>query len=305
MADLNVIHPGISERDGCPVLTRIQAFIASEGAQATLEYIFRDRQGNPIDLSSPAQVSEGGLVEVSEPSSLGSDTVLLRIAEFTGINNGGCRIHRVEGEIIRPSDGVVRASLPKIVYSQSGIYRLSWGFMRDNEIVLVNEGLLSVERTLFGFDTPGNQNTEGPPTINELRMNIVDSSPAENQYLLDALEFDDEQILLALTKPLQDFNDMPPRISLRFDSRNFPWKSAWLDAAVGYLYQFAAAHYRRNKANLQGGGQVAADKDKEREYLQASQMHLKEWQEFRQLKKLEISMHEACGSSLSTYSNMW
>jgi hypothetical protein len=303
LPDLDVIQPGIPLKDGCRVLTRIKAFIASEGVASTLEYTFRDRSGNPVDLTSTAQVSESGSIDFSE-SAEDSDTVLLRILEFTGINSSQASVKCVEGKIVDAVRGVVRATLPRNVYGQSGIYRLSWGFVRDGQVVFTNDGLLSVERTLFGFATNGRPNTPGPPTINELRMQIVDSSPAENQYLLDALEFDDDQIVMALTKPLQDFDEMNPHVGVRFDSRNFPWKSAWLDAAAGYLYQFAAAHYRRNKANLQGGGQVAGDKDKEMEYLRISKLHLDEWKEFRQLKKLAISMHECAGSFGSDYSRI-
>lgn len=305
-ADLNVITPGIPAMDGCPVLTRIKAFICQEGVNVTLEQTFRDRTGNPVDLFTPAEVSESGSIDFSDSDNDDSlnTQVILRIAEFSGFNQGPQNIKVSEGSVIDATNGVVRAPIPSSIYGQSGIYRLSWALVREGDIVLINDGLLSVERSLFGFNTPGYTHTDGPPTINELRMSIVDSSPVENQYLLDDLEFSDEQLTIALTKPLADFNDMPPRIRLRFDSRNFPWKQEWLSAASGYLYQMAAAHYRRNKANLQGGGQLVGDKDKEREYLAAYQMHKQQWDEFRQLKKLQISMHECAGSYGSDYGSV-
>ena len=65
-ADLNVITPGIPAMDGCPVLTRIKAFICQEGVNVTLEQTFRDRTGNPVDLFTPAEVSESGSIDFSD-----------------------------------------------------------------------------------------------------------------------------------------------------------------------------------------------------------------------------------------------
>jgi hypothetical protein len=298
LTEIGIIRPGIDERDNCPVLTRIKAFIAYEGQTCILEYQFRDRIGNPIDLTSAVAISESGSEAISEFAN-SSDAALLRFSEFTAVGRP-IVIATVIAEIVDARAGIVRAQVPKTIYGQSGIYRLSWAFIRDNDIVLINEGLLSMERSLFGFDTNFHSHTDGPPTINELRMQIMDSSPAENQYLLDDLEFNDDQIVLALTKPIQQFNEMPPP-SRRYDTRNFPWKSAWLDAAVGFLFQFAAAHYRRNALNVQGGGQAVDDKAKEREYLAASQTLLAQWDAFRQLKKLQESMLASVSSFGSPY----
>ncbi len=43
---------GIPNVDGCEVLTRLKAFVVDQGVSTTLEHVFRDSNGNPVNLSS-------------------------------------------------------------------------------------------------------------------------------------------------------------------------------------------------------------------------------------------------------------
>ena len=293
--ELSIIQPGIPVKDGCRVLRRIKTFLTQAGVASTLEYTFRDAYGNPINLAPTLAESESQAVG-DEPA----DQVLLKVQEFTAIGVG-CQtpIIPVEGVIADPVNGVVRARLPKPVTFQSGLYRLSWGFIRDCELRVAQEGLLSVERSLWGVG-PNGTIGDGPPTINELRMMIADSDPAEN-VLLDDVEFSDDQIVLALVKPIQYFNEALPPLGRLFDTRDFPWKSHWLDAAIGHLHEIAAAKYRRNKLNVAAGGMSINDLDREREYLTQAARREADWKTFTASKKLELNMQQCVGGVGSTY----
>lgn len=317
MPHMEIVTAGIPDNDGCPILTRIKAFIVYEGTIPTLEHVFRDRNGKPVNLACDdvVQVSESASESASASASASASVsasqssetpfpageVILRVTEFIGgIRPPKRKLHSMAGTVVDAAAGVVRCSLNSDITRRAGIYQLSWGLHCDGQIKFVNEGLLSVERSLFGDGVESPAHISGPPTINEIRMQMMDSSGAEN-LLLDDVEFDDETIALAITKPVMEFNEVPPPLCRQYTTQDFPWKSHWMDAIIGYLHQFAAAHYRRNRLGTQAGGVTVDDKNKETEYLRAAAMYLSRWRDFLVNKKVEINMKAAVGSVGSTY----
>ena len=209
------------------------------------------------------------------------------------------QVHEIEADFVAGTTGTVRATLTDAIVSRAGIYKLNWAYREAGRITLINEGLLSVERSLFGgLASP--KHVTGPPTINELRMHIMDSSPGEN-LLLDELEFGDEQISMALVRPVEHFNEINPPLRRFFTTQDFPWRKHWLDAATGYLMQFAAHNYRRNRLDVRAGGITIDDQNKETEYLRAAKLLLDEWKEFAKLKKYELNQKECMGIIGSAY----
>ena len=291
----DVVQAGIPAKDGCPILTRIKAFLVYEGHCATLETTLRDRQGRPVNLAEVV-VSESESVSTSQHV---AGDIVVRIKEMVGCASGPSKVYELTGELTDDVNGTVRVPLTTDIVNRAGIYQLNWAFMENGRPVLINEGLLSVERSLFGgLDSP--KHVTGPPTINELRMHIMDSSGAEN-LLLDDVEFGDEQIAMALIKPIEYFNEINPPILQRYTTHNFPWRSHWLDAATGYLMQFAAHNYRRNRLAINSGGTNIDDQNKEKEYLVASKLMLDQWKDFAAMKKLALNMQACTGSIGSAY----
>lgn len=297
MALDDIVTAGIPEKDGCPIMTRIKAFIVDEGHCPTLEHVLRNRQGAALNLGI-AEVSESGSESASESSA--EQTIKLRVKEMIGTASGASKVHEIDGTLVDAENGVIRAPLNEEIVSRAGIYQLSWAYLEDGVIKQINDGLLSVERSLFGNLSESPKHITGPPTINEIRMNIMDSSGAEN-LLLDDVEFGDEQIALAVIKPIDHFNEVNPPLRTRYTTHTFVWKKHWLDAIAGYLMQFAAHNYRRNRLGVNAGGVSIDDQNKEREYLTASTMLLEEWKEFVKLKKYELNMAEAVGIIGSAY----
>lgn len=297
---MEIITAGIPEKDDCPVLTRIKAFIVDQGVLGTLEHVIRDRRGRPVDLSKYFAAQESASSSSSASSETG--TVELRAKEWLGAgwSDDANPVWQIIGEAHDPEKGVVRADLEKSLVASPGIYELSWGIRNAaGDLVMTNQGIMSVEKTLFGSLEAIKKN-EGPPTINEIRMWMMDSSAAENS-LLDDVEFSDDQIMLALTSPVRQWNETPPPIE-RFTTRNFPFRGAWASGALAQLYKMAAAHYRRNFLQTSGGGVSVADKAKEREYLSEAVRLQSEYDSWLINKKVEINMKKFVGQNRSAYS---
>ena len=293
--ELDVIRPGIPTRDRCPILRRLNAFLVPEGSDATLEYIFRDRQGHPVNLLPAAPLSEASLGSAPSLSSQTAgepDTVLVRFQEALG----GSNMWQVEGIVTDAAHGIVRAVPPCGLTKQRGLYNASWAFVRDNRKLLINNALVSVDATLFGASASA---LSGPPTIQEIRMHLWDSDPNEN-VLLDDVEFGDEQIALAITKPVEYFNEALPPIR-PFTTRNFPWRDHWIEATVAHLLMFAAAFYRRNRLGGSAGGQTIDDLNKEREYALAAKEAWEEYKTWVTLKKVSLNAQDFVGEIGSMY----
>lgn len=301
--ELDIVRAGIPTEDGCSILTRLKAFIVPQGVSATLEHVFRDRAGKVVDLSA-----YDGLLDGTEDSSQVSDSdeadgrVLLRAKELIAVGGGQNNpVLQVVGTFQNAPDGVIRAPVPPTAAKNSGVYQLSWAIEdADGDVIAVNNALLSIERSLFSTDSSEVRFSGGPPTINEIRMSLMDSAAEEN-LLLDDVEFDDEQILLAITRPIRYWNEIPPPLSIVYDTRSFPFKDAWLRAIGAELLLFAAHNYRRNQLAYSAGGLTVDDKNKEGAYLQASQLLREEWRSFVAHKKIQLNAQDFMGSVGSAY----
>jgi hypothetical protein len=201
-----------------------------------------------------------------------------------------------------PVNGVLQAVLPANLVENSGLYRISWGvFSSKDKLLGVDDSFVLVERSLFPSDTQTLFADFGPPTIKEIRQQIMDSSASEN-ILLDDVEFSDDQILHAMTKPVEDWNLMSPPISSAYHTtRSFPYREPWLRAIAGHLHVMSANHYRRNRLAHQAGGVAIDDKNKEREYMAEGQRLLQEYAVWCQTKKIEINTKLIYGIQESSY----
>jgi hypothetical protein len=295
-----VVRAGIPDMDDCPILTRLKAFLVDQGVQATLEHTLRDRTGNPVDLTTWFGTSSDSLSSSSQSSS--SRGVRLRVKEWLGESLSSLRnpVWEVTGEVVSAQGGTVRATLDAETVARAGIYELNWAVVDgDGEPVLVDRGILSVEKSMFAPDLTVVKKNLGPPTLQEVRMRMMDSSASEN-LLLDDVEFRDEQILLALSEPVREWNESLPPIKT-FTTRDFPFRGAWITGALGQLHLMAANHYRRNRLQHQAGGVSVDDKNKEREYLAEGQRLWDKYTTWMTNKKVSINMKLVVGNVHSIY----
>ncbi len=301
---MEVVTAGMPSKDGCPVLTRLNAFVVSQGTKVQLEYVWRDRNGSPKDLSDylPPPTSDSDSDSDSDNVVDGFGKISVRIREFlgTGPSSSSDPLWEIQGEAVDAVAGVIRVTIDKTLTCRPGIYEVNWGVKdADGDLVLSARSLMSIERSLFA-DRNTERRGDGPPTLQEIRMLMMDSAPSENLLLAD-VEFGDEQICLAMTRPVQKWNESPPPIKT-FTTRTFPFRGAWVDGIMAELYKMAAAHYRRNQLASSAAGVQTDIKNKEREYMAAAKELEEKYDAWLINKKVECNMKLFQGLSLSTYS---
>lgn len=278
--DLDVVESSTATNaDGCEVLTRVNAFVVQAATSPVLQFTFRDRAGRPVSL-----------LPANAEAITDAEQVIVRFRELD-YEAFDCQdtAFNVEAQITDAAEGVVRVIVPSPVVRSPGLHRVEFGFQRRGEMKLIGRTLLSVEATGFAASP-----SEGAPTIGEIRGQMMDF--AADNLRLENVEFSDEQIIDALRWPIQDFNEKSPYLHQQFNTRTFKWRAQWIDAAVGRLYQYAAAWYRRNKIGGQGGGLALNELDRDVPYAQASQAMLQQWNQFRDSKKVELNAQGWIGS---------
>lgn len=311
-----IVRAGLPVLDGCTVLTRLKAFVTDQGVRSVLEHVFRDRSGNALDLSSylsgavlSLPVSFGSISSVGSASSagaapLGSAALRVRDVLGHGANPTTDPILELVVNGYVPSEGIIRsAQLPQTLVDRAGVYQLSWAIKDDaGRVVAINDGLLSIERSAFPTDEQALMDNLGPPTINEIRMTLMDSSAAEN-VLLDAVEFSDEQVLDAIKAPVETWNETPPPIEV-YTTRNFPYRRQWKEGIIARLLMTAAHNYRRNRLSHQAGGVTVDDKNKEREYLADGSRLWGEYKDWLLAKKVSENARNFAGGFGSSYGEL-
>jgi len=304
MSEDLIVRSGIPEIDRCPVLTRVRAFLCQLGVRSTLEHQFAGRDGIRLDLTSlvPGESeSEPGESDTVDESAFGG-SVVVRFMEALGSSPAGCAnpIYEVDGTAYDAAEGLVRVTVPAEIVAQSGIYEAHWGLKDiDGNTVLVNRSLISVEFSLFGEQPFVGQTTQGPPTVQEIRMHVADGA-TENTLLQD-VEFGDEQLLDAVLKPIRMWNESLPPLKSKMTTRNFPYRQQWLDAIVAQLFITAAHNYRRNAMQIRTGANLVDDKNKEQQYLQIGMSMMQSYKDFVLNMKTSLNLRGFFGHYGSSY----
>jgi hypothetical protein len=131
-----------------------------------------------------------------------------------------------------------------------------------------------------------------------VRLYLRDT-PADNT-LLDDVEFSSVEIMAALRRPVDIWNETTPCL-INYTPATFPWREHWMQAAVGYLMQTASYHYYRNELSYSSGGLSAADKDKGRTYQEMAKQNIDNFKQWMMRKKIEINMDMGYGTLGSPY----
>jgi hypothetical protein len=300
--ELLTVSPNDDTHLDCPVLTKTRVVTVDKGVCAIINWEVRDRNGDAVDLSDCFACPDSS--SSAEENSCGQ--VIFRFGDILGEN---AEIHQVIGSIITPSLGTVQVELTSDIVSLAGVFTMQVGIsVRDLDdpdvykLVHVDKGMLSVERGLFGITSTAT-GLGGAPTIGEIRMAMRDTA-IENQ-LLDAVEFDDAEIVFALTRPLRYWNETPPPVAV-FTATTFPFHEMWLRATIAQLLKTSAYWYERNKLPASHGGITVDDMGKANPYIQVSMLLQKEWEDFVITKKVQINAGLAMGHTGSTYgSGYW
>jgi len=202
------------------------------------------------------------------------------------------------GSIVDAPTGLVRLSFDAATTIQPAVYDLDLGVVDADTGWPAFVNRLSVIVEPSGF--VGGVGLVGPPTRDEIRLHLRDSSPVENR-LLDELQFDDAEIAEAIVHPIRYWNGSLPPVAV-FDSSNFPYAHQWKNGIIATLYDMAARWYRKNYLAASAGGVSVADMDKAEAYQASADKLWGEYKAWAKGVKTSISAQQCFGGLASPYS---
>lgn len=303
----NQVAPQVSTAFGRPLIERIRSVRFQQGTHVKINWYIVDPKGQPVDLTGcgfpclPSSSSESSNVLISSSASASECLSLrFRLRENLSITEPlRAAQNEFPIELVDAEKGHVTIELNKQATNTAGIYFGEVAVLGvNNEILFTNVFYVIIERGQFGVTQQG-----GPPTFAEIRLHLRDSSPAENR-LLDTLKFDDAEIAMAISRPVDYWNESPPDIGVRFTTQNFPWRYHWLEAIVANLFLIAAEQQRANNLVYSAAGVQVNDQNKEMPYEQAAARRMKEWKDFVTRKAAEINLNMAYGGIGSSYGRL-
>lgn len=128
-------------------------------------------------------------------------------------------------------------------------------------------------------------------SIAEIRMAIRDVD-AEANYLLEELDFSDQEIALAIRRCVDYWNEMPPPVAV-YKPTSFPWRYHLSLGAAAILHQMAANQKMRNDLPYQAGGLTVQDTIKFQQYTDFYKQYWQQWADWVKTKKYELNVEGA------------
>lgn len=302
--DQNRISPEVSSYYGKLLLARMKSVRIRTGQHARIQWTMTDSQGNVVDLTECGFSSSGSPVSSSSSSASHGIGMRCRIRENLSLGYDP-QPARTEYpvSVIDAANGLVEIVLDKRSTGVPGVYFAEVAVFNNfgdddlEQMLFSNVFYLLIERGQFGANK---HQAGGPPTIMEIRLHLRDSSPEES-LLLDNIRFDDAEIALAISRPLDYWNEIPPDLGVRATTQNFPWRYHWLEAICANLFFMASEHFRANNLQYSAAGVQVNDQDKEPNYLRAADRHQQSWLAFVQRKKGAINLEQAWSEVGSPY----
>jgi len=190
-------------------------------------------------------------------------------------------------DIVDAETGVVSIPFEACDFTAPGLYMAELQLIEDACIKHVYKMYVEVEASLAW------QSSRSPITIAEVRLWVRDNCPEDN-FLLDEVEYKDTEIVAAIRRAVDMWNEQPPIMTrYTFTYTNFPYRSAWLDVTIGYLKRIAAEWYIRNHLSYQAGGVSIDDKNKYNQYKQDSEARIKRYNDWMAMIKPQLNAGQA------------
>ena len=291
----NVISAPLSQVNGQPILTRMRAVQVTQGQCATIEWVMHDQAGNPVDLR-PC-----GLDEITTPEN--PFKVVFRIKEQLSLGNRVAP-QQVDATVVDGTTGKVSVTLgekatalPGVYYGEFALVSIPAEEAGQPCVIFSNNFSVIISRGLYGLKS---SEVAGPPSVAEIRLHLRDSAPGES-FLLEHLMFDDAEIALAIQRPVQYWNEVPPPLDVVYSTQNFPFRYHWLEGICANLFFMVAEQFRRNQLSYSAAGVSLDDQNKEANYERAGQTRWQAYREWVRATKASINLESAYGEVSSTY----
>lgn len=282
-----VFHAPEPRNEVGAIRKRMPAIEIYSGQKAVIQHHLKDTEGNPIILQTGNYLAQLRMREDSFTIQPRQPTIVN--GNVLSTNPVFLEFHLTQEQTALP--GIYRSEIAVGISSQQPDEEEFIPLHIQPVWIIINRSMYVEAANIF----------QGPPSIAEIRLAIRDSGGEDN--LWRALEeFDNAEIALCIRRPVEAFNELPPPISIRFTTTNFPYRYYWLQGIIAHLYLLAARHYRRVHLPYQSAGLTVMDKAKADEYERTG---LQTWQEYMQWAryiKVQLNMNEGYGEVQSPYS---
>jgi hypothetical protein len=199
--------------------------------------------------------------------------------------------------IVDAADGLIKIRFKPKNIPYAGIWPSAVVcYNSDNEVIAQYRCYLYIQPNINKVGSSKLHNY--PIQLHEIRLQMRDTCPEANT-LLEDVEFSDLEILYAIQRPIEEWNETTPDLGdsgFSFTQNTFPWREHWRRAVCGYLLQTAAIWQQRNNLSYNAGGVSVDDYNKATPYLGIATRLLEEWREWMLLKKREINIQLCYGS---------
>jgi hypothetical protein len=270
----------------------IKVIRVSKGARKQIVFCLTDDSGQPVDLKKEVQNPPADAADFSPQAAATGSNVKVRMRTESGELNGSSRFD-LEGKILdqTASRGFVEFILTNNDTKIAGIFEAYIErYVDGDNIVDTWPLLIAIEPAAMSLL---DANPSGPLLIPEIRLalydtdNQTDGAPFSN--LLDDTEFSDLDIIFAMRRVVQLWNETPPPVSF-YTPQNFPYRYWWLKATCAELMLMSASRYRRNRLAYNAGGVSIDDQSKSDEYETIGRTSLKEFMDWMRAEKYRINM---------------
>jgi len=276
---------------------QVKAIRVPQGGRKQVVFRLTNNEGQPMDLSQEVENPPAKPADFSPQRQAVGANCSIRLRARAGDPLRGPVVFDIEGEILdqTKNKGYVQFTLDTTDTKHAGAFEATIGrIVSDLYLSDTWECLVVVEPNAFAA-----YGSNGPITLPEVRLalldldNLTDGAPFSN--LLDDVEFTDTEIIFAIRRVVDMWNETPPPVCY-YSPTNFPYRYWWLEGTCAHLLLMGAARYRRNRLAYQAGGISIDDQSKANEYEQNGQQRMAAFREWMQTEKYRINM-SYCWSS--------
>lgn len=268
-------QPNPDHFGGARVKAKRRSFMAQMGHTAVLNFALEDANGNPIDLTA-----FGFAPGATEGSSEPKPDVKVTIVEH--VSRAGPTVY---ADVVNGTTGQVSVTIPASLTGNSGIWLMIFSLQTTGgDTLFAGDAYLAIN--------PGaGESCSGPgiPAIPEIRMFLRDY--AQENELLDAVDFDVSEMAFAASMCINEWNEIPPPDGPRYTTESFPFRYHWLLGIVSKLFRIADEHYTRNSLKYDAGGKSLDDKNRAMDYRQKASLAQQEWTAFIRERKMIASVN--------------
>lgn len=145
------------------------------------------------------------------------------------------------------------------------------------------------------------QQVWNPITLGHIRMGLLDRG-AQDNFLLDDIEFSDSLICYSIEHAIETWNDLPPPAEeLTYTQITFPFHTEIHDGVEGFLLQFKGRNLVRNRIQTNAAGLQYDDRQRGELYIKLGQEYEARYKEVCLARKQRLNLASFIGTNKNTF----